>query len=345
MTGQERLGDTGLSMPRLGLGTATFGHLYEAVSPAEAVATVARAIELGVRYVDTAPAYGLGRAESLTGLALRSVDVDPAEIVVSSKAGRLLRPWPRGESRRPAFPGAPRVLAVEAWHEAGIRRSVEDSLTRSGLDHLDIVYLHDPDEHESEVYDTAYPALAALRKEGAIAAIGVGMNHTELLTRFVDRLELDVVLLAGRYTLLEQGALHDLLPACARRGTRVVIGGAFNSGLLADPTGSPMYNHAPAPPAIRNRAEAINRVCRDHGVDIVSAALQFPLLHPAVITVLAGMRSPAEVERNVAGLSEPIPPQLWSDLHAAGLLDPATPLPPQTTIVAEPPSTRPPDGP
>lgn len=316
-------GVAGLPLTQLGLGTATFGWLYEPVSASQAAATVHRALELGINYLDTAPAYGLGAAESKTGAALH--DVDPGQLVVSTKVGRVLEPLPATAAQNEAYPGAPQLQAVDAWTEDGIRRSLEDSLVRLGLDRVDIAYIHDPDDNEQDVYDTAFPALARLRDEGTVRAIGVGMNQSAMPARFVERLDVDVVLLAGRYTLLEQGALDDLLPMCLARGTRVVIGGPFNSGLLASPTKSAHYNYGPAPSALLHKAQAIHRVCASHGVPITAAALQFPLGHPSVVSVLAGMRTPAEVEHNVAAFSTDIPEELWKELRAEGLLRPGAP--------------------
>lgn len=308
----------GLSLTRFGLGTATFGWLYEPVPQAQASATVRRALELGVGYVDTAPAYGLGAAETKLGAALR--DVDHPGLIVSTKVGRVLEPLPDGVERQEDYPGAPRLHAVDAWTSDGIRRSLEGSLQRLGLDRVDIAYIHDPDDNEQDVYDRAYPALACLRDEGTVRAIGVGMNQSAMPSRFVRRLDLDLVLLAGRYTLLEQGALDDLLPACIERGTGVVIGGVFNSGLLAAPTPTARYNYGPAPKPLLDRARAIQRVCARHDVPISTVALQFPLGHPAVVSVVAGMRTPEEVDRNVAAFLAPIPDALWDDLRAEGLL-------------------------
>jgi D-threo-aldose 1-dehydrogenase len=313
----------GLRLSQLGLGTATFGWLYEPVSAAQAAATVHRALELGISYLDTAPAYGLGAAESKVGTALH--DVDPGELVISTKVGRVLEPLPTNKRDSEAYPGAPQVQAVDAWTEDGIRRSLEDSLVRLRLDRVDIAYIHDPDDNEQDVYDTAFPALARLRDEGTVRAIGVGMNQSAMPARFVERLDLDVVLLAGRYTLLEQGALDDLLPTCLTRGTRIVIGGAFNSGLLATPTDAGHYDYLPAPKALIQRAQAIHRVCASHGVPITAAALQFPLGHPSVVSVLAGMRTPAEVEHNVTAFATDVPEALWDDLRSAGLLRPDAP--------------------
>ncbi|WP_328997336.1 aldo/keto reductase [Kribbella sp. NBC_00709] len=311
----------GLQLSQLGLGTATFGWLYESVSAAQATATVHRALELGIAYLDTAPAYGLGAAESKVGTALRNVD--SGRLVVSTKVGRVLDPLPVGAAA--AYPGAPRLQAVDAWTEDGVRRSLEDSLTRLGLDRVDIAYIHDPDDNETDVYDTAFPALARLREEGTVRAIGAGMNQSAMMARFVDRLDIDVVLLAGRYTLLEQSALDDLLPACLARETRVVIGGAFNSGLLAAPTEAAHYDYGPVPKDLLLRAQAIQRVCADHDVPITAAALQFPLAHPAVASVLAGMRTPEEVEQNVTAFDTNIPDALWDNLRSEGLLHPEAP--------------------
>jgi D-threo-aldose 1-dehydrogenase len=209
------------------------------------------------------------------------------------------------------FADPPPYRRVWDWSADGVRRSLRESLERLGVDRVDIVYLHDPDDHEEGVYATAYPALAALREEGVVGAIGAGMNQTAMLTRFVERLDLDVVLCAGRYTLLDRSAEEDLLPACARRGTAVVVGGVYNSGLLA---GGTTYDYRPASPETLARVVRLTEVCEGHGVPLRAAALRFPLRHPAVVSVLAGCRSAAEVDDNADLFDLDIPDTLWDEL-------------------------------
>ncbi|MQA95548.1 MAG: aldo/keto reductase [Streptosporangiales bacterium] len=326
MLGRRMLGRSGVGVSPLGLGGAAIGGLYEPVGARRAEDTVRRALERGLRYLDTAPHYGLGRSESRIGAVLSGVPRDG--YVLSTKVGRRLRPLRPGEPPDPqGFADPPPLRRYWDWSEGGIRACVEESLSRLGVDRLDVVYLHDPDDHEDEVYATGYPALAKLREEGLVGAIGAGMNQTAMLTRFVHRLDLDVVLCAGRYTLLDQGALGDLLPECARRGTSVIVGGVFNSGLLADPRPGAPYDYKPAPPDRLRRARAIARVCAAHGVPLRAAAMRFPLGHPSVAGVIVGCRGPEEVDDNADLFARDVPAALWPDLRVTGLLDPAAPVP------------------
>ncbi len=312
MMERRRLGGSRVEVTALGLGGAPIGGLFASVSEAEAAATVRRAWERGIRYFDTAPHYGAGRGEQRIGAALAEVAGKRAAYVLSTKVGRLLVPLAPGEPpETEGFADPPPYKRRWDWSADGVRRSLEESLERLGTDHVDLVYLHDPDDHEEEVYATAYPALAALREEGVVGAIGAGMNQTPMLTRFVERLDLDVVLCAGRYTLLDRSAERDLLPACARRGTSVVAGGVYNSGLLA---GGTTYDYRPAPPEILERVAALERVCGAYGVPLRAAALRFPFRHPAVASVLVGCRTPAEVDDNVDLYAMDIPDALWTDL-------------------------------
>ncbi|MBV9817213.1 MAG: aldo/keto reductase [Solirubrobacterales bacterium] len=315
-------------MSALGFGGAAIGGLFEAVAERTALDTVTRALELGVTYLDTAPHYGLGISERRIGQALRSARLARDSYVLSTKVGRLLRPLRPGE-RAPSegFATSEPLRRVFDFSRDGIRRSLEESLARLGLDRVDIVYLHDPDEHEDEVYATGYRALAELRSEGLVRAIGVGMNQSEMLARFVRRFDLDVVLIAGRYSLLDQGALDELLPACLERDVGVVVGGAFNSGLLADPDADAHFDYAEAPRELVDRARRIREVCTAHGVELPAAALQFPRAHPAVVSVVVGARSVQEIEENAHSFAAPIPSAMWAELQDTGLLDPGVPVP------------------
>jgi D-threo-aldose 1-dehydrogenase len=302
----RELGRSGVSVTTLGFGGAGIAGLYAAVPPPEAAAAVRRAYERGIRYFDTAPHYGAGLGERRLGAAL------PGTCVVSTKVGRLLVPLRPGEPPEPeGFADPPPYRRAWDWSAEGIARSLTSSLERLGLDHVDVVYLHDPDDHEEEVYASAYPALAALREQGVVRAIGAGMNQAAMLTRFVERLDLDVVLCAGRYTLLDRSAEESLLPACVRRGTSVVVGGVYNSGLLA---GGSTYDYRPAPPDVRARMERLKEICAAHGVPLRAAALRFPLRHPAVASVLAGCRSAAEVDDNADLFGIDIPESLLEAL-------------------------------
>jgi len=315
------LGRTALSVTRLSLGTGALGWLYTPVAREQALATVRQALDLGGRLLDTAPLYGSGRAEARLGAALAGRPRD--SFAVATKVGYVLDPAELPDDAPP-----PRPLGHDFSYD-GVLRSLDGSLKRLGLDRVDLLHIHDPDEHLDAAVAGAYRALRRLRDEGAVAAIGAGMNRGDLLAQLVERIDLDCVLLAGRYTLLDQSALADLLPLAAARGVAVIVGGPFNSGILTDPHApGATFNYAPADQAWLTKARAIDAVCQRHGVPIKAAALQFPLGHPAVATVLAGARSPAEVSENAAMMRTPIPPALWDDLRAAGLIAAGAPAPP-----------------
>jgi D-threo-aldose 1-dehydrogenase len=308
-----RLGGTDVEVSVLSFGGAPIGGLYAPVPSEQAERTVGRALDRGMHYLDTAPHYGVGRSERRIGRVL--LDRPRASYTVSTKVGRRLRPRRPGEAAdESGFPGELPHRREWDWSRDGIRRTLDASLERLGLDQVDVVYLHDPDHHEDEVCATAYPALAELRDEGVVRAIGAGMNSTEMLTRLVTRLDLDVVLCAGRYTLLDGSAQDDLLPACEKAGVSVVVGGVFNSGLLADPRSGATYDYSPADAGLFRRATALRGVCLRYGIPLRAAAIQFPLRHPAVASVLVGCRSPEEVDEAVAGFDQDIPEALWQEL-------------------------------
>jgi len=320
------LGGSGLRVTRLGLGTAPLGNLFTEVQEPDADATVDAALGAGITFVDTAPHYGLGVAERRLGRRLAQVPRD--RFVLSTKVGRLVRPLEAGEMADPeGFTATPRAKRVWDFSRNGVRRSLEESLDRLGLDRIDVALVHDPDNHEREAAEHALPALAELRDQGVVRAIGAGMNQAEMLTRFVRELDLDLVLMAGRYSLLDQGALAELLPACVERGVAVVIGGVFNSGLLADPRPGATFDYAPAPPELVERAGRLQAVCARHGVPLRAVALAFPFGHPAVASVLVGARTAAEVQDAVAMLGRPVPADLWTELVAEGLLPDHVPTP------------------
>ena len=325
---RRHVADTILAVSELSLGCAQLGNLYRAVSDEEALATVDSAWALGIRYYDTAPHYGLGLSERRLGAALQ---VRPREaFVVSTKVGRLLEPaLPPRDRDEEGFdvPGTHR--RVWDFSRDGIRRSLEESLQRLGLDRVDVVYLHDPDDHWIEALGTGYPALEELRAEGVVAAIGAGMNQTEMLADFARDADLDLLMLAGRYTLLEQSALDDLLPTCMARGVSVVAAGIFNSGLLArtHPADDARYDYSDAPRGLVERARAIAAVCERHGTTLPAAALAFPLAHPSVVSVCVGARSPAQIECNAELYGRPIAADLWSELKAERLLREDAPTP------------------
>ncbi|MFJ9880073.1 aldo/keto reductase [[Kitasatospora] papulosa] len=318
-----RIGSSAVEITELSFGAAAIGNLFTEVDPGQAAAAVDAAWEEGIRYFDTAPHYGLGLSERRLGEALR--DRPRAEYTISTKAGRLLDPLtPAGTA---AHSGLSDGFAVPHTHRRrwdfsadGIRRSIEDSLGRLGLDRVDIVYLHDPDHHAEAAFREGYPALEKLRAEGVVGAIGAGMNQTAMLTRFLRETDVDVVLCAGRLTLLDHSALDTLLPEAAARHRDVVVGGVFNSGLLADPRPDAAYDYAAAPAPLLDRALRIRDVAEGHGVPLRAAALHYPLRHPAVAGVLVGTRSPDEVRDAAAQLRRHVPDALWDDLRAEGLL-------------------------
>jgi D-threo-aldose 1-dehydrogenase len=311
-TAGVQLGRTEVTVTQLGLGCAPIGGLYEPVSEAAARAVVDRAWERGLRLFDTAPLYGSGLSERRVGAALRDRPRD--DFVLSTKVGRLLRP---GGQPAAMFEGAPPLEPVFDFSFDGVLRSLEESLERLGLDRIDVVYIHDPDDHFEEALAGAYPALERLRGEGVVRAIGVGMNQSEALARFARETDVDCLLLAGRYTLLDTSALDELLPFCLERGIAVIAGGVFNSGVLA---GNAHYDYAPAEPAVLARVSRLAEICACRGVPLSAAAVQFPLGHPAVACVLVGCRSSAEVDEDVALFELDVPAKLWEELQTEDLL-------------------------
>lgn len=328
MNSSGSLARRGVALSSLSLGCAQLGNLFHEVSDADALATADRAWQLGVRYFDTAPHYGLGLSERRLGTALRSRPRDA--YVLSSKVGRLLEPVDRVEGLDDEGFVVPAThRRVFDFSRDGILRSLTGSLERLGTDRLDVVYLHDPDDHIAEALATGYPALARLRDEGLVRAVGAGMNDAAPLAALVRETELDVVMLAGRYTLLEQESLDDLMPLCLARGVGVVVAGVFNSGLLARPSPGPgaKYDYADASPELVERARAIATVCERYGATLPAAALAFARAHPAVVSVCVGARSAGQIERNVALTNEPIPTDLWAELKALRLLREDAPVP------------------
>jgi D-threo-aldose 1-dehydrogenase len=307
------LGRTGLQVTRLGLGTAPLGGLFEAVTDDEAHRTVEAAWDAGIRFFDTAPLYGSGLSERRLGAVLRTKPRD--EYVLTTKVGRLLRADAPPDPEQ-SFKGTPPLNPVFDFSYDGVMRSVEESLERLGLDRVDVLLIHDPDSDYDEALRGAYRALERLRAEGSIKAVGAGMNQAEMLARFARDASFDCFLLAGRYTLLDRAGARELLPLCVERGIGIVAGGVFNSGILADPDAQPRFNYRPAPPELVRRAQELKAICRRRGVDLKSAALQFPLRHPAVAAVLLGPRSVAQLEENLEMFEARIPEDLWRELDA-----------------------------
>lgn len=307
------LGRSGVTVTRLGLGTAALGGLYTAVADGEAAAVLDRAVELGIGYLDTAPRYGSGTAEQRLGGWLRGAP-GPAP-VLSTKVGRVLVPETGASTGH--FAHGDGYRQVFDFSADGVRRSLDDSLERLGVDRVDVVYLHDPDDHADQALREAYPVLHELRSQGVVGAVGVGMNQTAVPARFVRETDLDVVLLAGRYTLLDRSGAEELLPLCRERGVAVVVGGVYNSGVLADPVPGSFFDYEPAPPAVLATARRLRDAAAGHDVPLKAVAIQFPFRHPAVSCVLIGARSVAELDENVAMLRHPVGEQVWSDLDAA----------------------------
>jgi D-threo-aldose 1-dehydrogenase len=316
------LGQSGVTVTRLGMGLAPIGGLYSPVGDGTAIKAVDTAWEHGVRFFDTAPFYGSGLSERRAGQALRERDRD--EFTMSTKVGRRLV---AGAEQPGVWSESGDAGPLWDFSADGVRASHRESLDRLGLDRVDLLHLHDPDEHYAEAVAEALPALVELRREGAIGAVSAGMNQSAMLTEFARTGQFDCFLLAGRYSLLDQSGLADLLPECERRGISVIVGGVYNSGVLADPRPGATFDYRAAPPEVIARAQAMARVCERYGVPLRAAALQFPFGHPAVAAVLVGMRSPDEVADAATMAAVKIPGGLWRDLAAAWLLDPEVPLP------------------
>ncbi|BCJ56936.1 aldo/keto reductase [Micromonospora endophytica] len=313
-------------LTELGFGASQGGNLHRVTTDDEFTAAVDTAWQGGVRYFDTAPHYGLGLSERRLGAALRHRPRE--EYVVSTKVGRLLVPSPEDAHRRDAegFDVPATHRRVWDFSRDGVLRSVEASLDRTGLDRLDIAYLHDPDHHWEQAVSQAVPALIELRDQGVVGAIGAGMNQSAMLARFVQETDIDVVMCAGRYTLLEQGAADDLLPAAEGRGVGVVIAGVYNSGLLSRdrPPADASYNYQQAPPELIERARRIAEVCETYGVTLPQAALAYVRRHPAVISTVVGVRNGTQMAEALRRSAAAVPDELWAALASAGLLAPPT---------------------
>jgi D-threo-aldose 1-dehydrogenase len=338
-TDKRPLGRTKLKVTVLGLGTATLGNLYAPVSDADAHDTVKTAFDAGVRFVDTAPFYGHGWSEHRVGEALRGYKRD--DIVLSTKIGRLLKPKDPGKGGIDGgvFAAVLPFDPVFDYSYDGVMRSVEDSLQRLGTHRIDVLLIHDvdrwthgseeaADRRRKEVLDGGYKAMVKLRESGAVGAIGAGLNEWDSCQKLAEASDLDCFLLAGRYSLLEQESLQTFLPLCQKRGIGVFMGGPYNTGILA--TGAvpgAMYNYAPAKPDILERVRKLEAVCQRHKVTLASAALQFPLAHPAVCSVIPGAKTAAEVKRNIATIEAPIPRDFWAELKREKLIAEEAPLP------------------
>jgi D-threo-aldose 1-dehydrogenase len=335
--GQLRtIGRRGLQVTGLGLGTAPLGGLYSDLSEEEALATVAAALDAGVRFFDTAPHYGHTKAEHRLGDALRRYPRD--QYVLSTKTGRHFVPRTTPYDGSEGWQNPLPFEAIFDYTHDGILRSFEDSQQRLGIVEIDVLLIHDigrvthgeknPHYWKQLTEGGGFRALDELRSAGVVKAVGLGVNEGAAILEVMADFDIDCALLAGRYTLLEQATLNDLLPACEARGVSILLGGAFNSGILARGVqGDLKFNYVAAPPEIIERVARLETVCRAHDVPLAAAALQFPYAHPAVATVLTGARSPAELLENVASFERPIPASLWTALRDEGLLDPRAPVP------------------
>jgi D-threo-aldose 1-dehydrogenase len=337
---RRRLGRSDVHVNVLGLGGAALGNLYAAVDEEQAHATVERALELGIRYFDTAPYYGYGLSEERFGRAIAGIGREA--IVLSSKVGRLLVPRPGEPRSDQGFVGANCFDPVFDYSYDGVMRSFESSLERLGVDRIDVLLMHDIGalthgaEQHAKLFGTAmeggFRAMAELRSSGAVGAIGLGVNECEVCVESLRHADPDCFLLAGRYTLLEQDALDELLPLCEARGVSIIVGGPFNSGVLVEGDAGepgvslPHYDYAGASVGILDRVARIRAVCEAHQVPLPAAALQLPLHHPAVACVIPGARAPEEVASNAAWLECDIPAALYRDLRSAGLLRSDAPI-------------------
>ncbi len=330
----RRLGHSDVQVTALGFGAAALGNLYRAVPDTAAAATVEAALDGGIAYVDTAPHYGQGLSERRVGQALRP------NSVVSTKVGRVLKPIPAppaGTERHGFVDGDPFEPHFDYSYD-GVYQSFEASLLRLGRQHVDILLAHDLGQvthgadsagHMKAFLDGGLRAMTELKADGRIRAIGLGVNEWQVCDEVLRHADLDLVLLAGRYTLLEQAPLDHFLPLCQARGVALIVGGPYNSGVL---TGGTHYNYAGVPADIAQRIKALEAVCLAHGTSLAAAALQFPLAHPAVVSVIPGMASPAEVQGNLARFATVVPPALWEELKFQNLLHEAAPVPALDTV-------------
>jgi len=330
-----KFGRVDLEVTPFGFGTAPIGNIFREIDEGTSDAMIQEAWSQGVRYYDTAPMYGHGLSELRTGHSLRWKNRD--ELVLSSKVGRVLKPARKEDIDFAPWTNAGRFTMHFDYSYDGTMRSFEDSLQRLNLERMDICFIHDIDvftrgDEQPEVFkqamDGAWKALSDLRDQGVVKAIGVGVNEWEVCHAALQQRDFDCFLLAGRYTLLEQEALNEFLPLCEERGAAVVVGGGFNSGILA--TGAKegaKYNYAPAPEDILERVRKIEVVCAEHNVPLPAAALQFVVAHPAVPTFMAGTRTVEQLQQNLNWFSQPIPDQFWTDLKAKGLIREDAPTP------------------
>lgn len=322
----RRIGATDIEVTPMGFGGAPLGGLFTSVGAENAINTVRRGYELGIRFFDTAPLYGRGKSELFYGKALSEFDRD--SFILSSKVGRVLDPNDSPSDEDDIYVELPPYDVVFDFSRDGVLRSIEDSLERLGLERLDIALIHDPDDHWEQAITQAYPTLADLRSQGVIGAIGAGMNQWEMPARFAREGDFDCFLLAGRYTLLDHSGLEELLPLCEEKSVSIILGGPYNSGVLASDLGpDTTYFYERTPPEVLETARRIKSVCDRHDVPLKAAALQFGLAHPAVAATIPGPRTPDEVTENVAMASFDIPSDLWAELKSESLIPEQAPIP------------------
>mgnify|MGYP000561857672 CR=1 FL=1 len=317
-TEKKRMKRTSLELSRLSLGTAPLAGLFSGVDDQDSDELINTSLSAGVNYFDTAPLYGHGMAEQRLGRILKNVK-EP--YVLETKVGRVLQYVEKAEPM-PWFPDAdPHLQPVFDYSREGILKSFNDSLERLGVDHIDIALMHDAENHVSEAINNAYPVLADLKAQGVIKAIGIGINFCDVAMKIMKEVDLDIALIAGRYTLLDQSAQRELLPYAIERNVDITIGGIFNSGVLANPVPGATFEYLPASDEIIKKAQEIGAFLSERGVPLTAAALQFPLRHPAVTSVLTGSRSSAELLANIADFDRELPSNIWSELEDAGLIE------------------------
>jgi D-threo-aldose 1-dehydrogenase len=305
------------------LGTAPLGGLFTAVSDEQGQATVLAALDSGINFIDTAPLYGHGNAERMIGSVLSKTD---KEYVISTKVGRVLKKFAPEEiagkvDGLAAFIGVdPTIFPVFDFSRDGILRSIQESLERLNISSIDIALIHDADDRIDEAIKNSYPVLDELRSQGVIKGIGVGMNICSYATKAVKEMDLDVILIAGRYSLLDQSAQEVLFKECLKKQTGVMVGGVYNSGVLANPTPESTYNYVPVTPEILSKVKQIQALLLDFDISLTAAAIQFPLRHPAVTCVLTGSRSVTELNANIKDFDQTIPDAAWKALEDAGLI-------------------------
>ena len=309
---------TSLELSRLSLGTAPLAGLFTSVKDEESDALIHTAFDAGINYFDTAPLYGHGSAEIRLGRILRTLK---SPYILETKVGRILKKVEAAEPV-PWFPDAdPHIEPVFDYSRDGILRSIDDSLARMGVDHIDIALMHDCENHSEEAINNAYPVLANLRDQGIIKAVGVGLNFVDVAMKIMKAVDLDIALIAGRYTLLDQSAGTALLDYALERQVDITIGGVFNSGVLADPKPGATFEYLPASDEIIKKAQDIRAFLNERDIPLTAAALQFPLRHPAVTSVLTGSRSSAELLSNIADFDRALPENIWTELEDAGLIE------------------------